>query len=162
MAKLIEEIIIPEKFRTTSTCSPTVIRIFDEYTEVEGPRASTYFYKDFTGISTQNASILCAYASIIFLNAVSANSTWKNDAPILTDRNRLLLCGGSFKYKDVNIYATEVADKIRKAFDNYKKGNVDIKPVDAIDEIKRYKELLDIGAITQEEFDKKKRQLLEL
>ena len=31
-----------------------------------------------------------------------------------------------------------------------------------IEEIKKYKELLDIGAITQEEFDAKKKQLLEL
>ena len=30
----------------------------------------------------------------------------------------------------------------------------------AADEIKKYKELLDIGAITQEEFDKKKKELL--
>ena len=32
----------------------------------------------------------------------------------------------------------------------------------AIDELKKYKELLDIGAITQEEFDMKKRQLIGL
>ena len=30
------------------------------------------------------------------------------------------------------------------------------------EEIKKYKELLDIGAITQEEFDAKKKQLLQL
>ncbi len=30
------------------------------------------------------------------------------------------------------------------------------------DEIKKYKELLDIGAITQEEYDAKKKQLLGL
>lgn len=34
--------------------------------------------------------------------------------------------------------------------------------IDAVEEIKRYKELLDIGAITQEEFDAKKAQLLNL
>lgn len=34
--------------------------------------------------------------------------------------------------------------------------------IDAVKEIKRYKELLDIGAITQEEFDIKKSQLLNL
>ena len=33
---------------------------------------------------------------------------------------------------------------------------------DAADEIRKYKELLDMGAITQEEFDAKKRQLLGL
>lgn len=34
--------------------------------------------------------------------------------------------------------------------------------VDAADELKKYKELLDMGAITQEEFDRKKQQLLGL
>ena len=34
--------------------------------------------------------------------------------------------------------------------------------VSAADEIKTYKELLDAGALTQEEFDAKKKQLLEL
>lgn len=36
----------------------------------------------------------------------------------------------------------------------------DPKPVSSTDEIKKYKELLDIGAITQAEFDEKKKQLL--
>ncbi len=31
-----------------------------------------------------------------------------------------------------------------------------------IDELKKYKELLDMGAITQEEFNKKKKELLNL
>ena len=162
MAKLIEEINIPECYRTTPTYSPTVIRIFDEYVEVEGPRAASYFYKDFTGIATQNASILCAYASIIFLNPVSANDAWKNDVPVLTDRNRLLLCGGMFKYKGVNAYAVEVAEKIRKALEAYKMNPTESKSVDSIEELKRYKELLDTGVITQEEFDAKKKQLLGL
>lgn len=35
-------------------------------------------------------------------------------------------------------------------------------PLHATDEIKKYKELLDMGAITQEEFDQKKKQLLKL
>ena len=39
---------------------------------------------------------------------------------------------------------------------------VEQAPVSAADEIKKFKELLDIGAITQEEFDAKKKQLLGL
>ncbi len=162
MSKLIEEINIPECYRTTPTCSPTAIRIYEDHVEVEGPRASSYFFKDFTGIATQNASILCAYASVIFLNPVSANSAWKNDVPVLTDMNRLLLCGGMFKYKGVNAYVVELANKIRKAFDAYKSATSDAGASDAVEEIKKYKELLDSGIITQEEFDTKKKQLLGL
>lgn len=36
------------------------------------------------------------------------------------------------------------------------------EPINAANEIKQYKELLDMGAITQEEFESKKRQLLNL
>jgi hypothetical protein len=39
-------------------------------------------------------------------------------------------------------------------------GVVTAQTADPVEEIKRYKELLDIGAITQEEFDAKKRKLL--
>ena len=162
MSKLIERIDIPSEFRTTPTYSPTAIIIFDDHVEVEGPRASSYFYKDFTGIGTQNASILCAYASIIFLNAVSANSTWKNDVPVLTDMNRLLLCGGMFSYKKVNAYSAEIATKIRKALEAYKSAPSAGEPIDAVEELKRYKELLDTGVISQEDFDAKKKQLLGL
>ena len=38
--------------------------------------------------------------------------------------------------------------------------NVKVENVSQADELKKYKELLDNGAITQEEFDKKKKQLL--
>ena len=36
-----------------------------------------------------------------------------------------------------------------------------VPQISSADELKGYKELLDMGAITQEEFDKKKRELLE-
>ena len=36
------------------------------------------------------------------------------------------------------------------------------EPINAANEIKQYKELLDMGAITQEEFESKKQQLLNL
>ena len=36
------------------------------------------------------------------------------------------------------------------------------KPRDVVEELKRYKELLDSGILTQEEFDAKKKQLLGL
>lgn len=162
VSKLIERIDIPAEYRTTTACSPTAIIIYDDHAEVEGPRASSYFYNDFTGISTQNASILCAYASIIFLNAVSASSTWKNDVPVLTDMNRLLLCGGMFSYKRVNAYAIEVATKIRKALEAFKSNKTTGVAVDVTEELKKFKELLDSGVITQEDYDAKKKQLLGL
>ena len=57
-----------------------------------------------------------------------------------------------------------LAIKIRKIVDEYesKTERVTISPLSGADEIKKYKELLDAGIITQEEFDAKKKQLLGL
>lgn len=80
----------------------------------------------------------------------------------------------SIVYKD----AVKNAEKIVSVLNTITSDNkpdVDVTPKDdksvesektsgvsAADEIKKYKELLDMGAITEEEFDKKKKQLLDL
>ena len=52
-------------------------------------------------------------------------------------------------------------DNISDLFSKF--GNNKDKPkIDPIEEIKKYKELLDTGIISQEEFDKKKKELLNL
>lgn len=51
-------------------------------------------------------------------------------------------------------------DKRRKELKNINK--VSASPISAADEILKYKNLLDMGVITQEEFDSKKKQLLDL
>ncbi len=70
----------------------------------------------------------------------------------------------------------EIKEKISNTIDDVKKGvsgiigkfgkksssASDIQDKDPIEEVKRLKELLDIGAITQEEFDTKKKDLLKL
>ena len=43
-----------------------------------------------------------------------------------------------------------------------KKAQSNAAPLPSADELKKYKELLDMGVITQEEFDAKKKQLLGL
>ena len=59
-----------------------------------------------------------------------------------------------------------LAIKIRKIVDEYesesKTERVTISPLSGADEIKKCKELLDAGIITQEEFDAKKKQLIGL
>lgn len=67
-------------------------------------------------------------------------------------------------YKKTSIEA--IADEITKAKDAYNaKHSALATPATShsnLDEIKKLKELLDLGAITQEEFDAKKKQLLGL
>jgi len=65
--------------------------------------------------------------------------------------------------------AGEIVDVLKKLLDDRKKAADAAKPaivntttVSSADELKKYKELLDMGAITQEEFDAKKKELLNL
>ena len=157
MSVLLERIEVPDEYCRAKEYCPTALNIYDDHVAVEGKRAGVYFYRDFTGISTQKASIFCAYACIIFLNPVSADQAWKNDLPVLEDRNRLLFLEGMLSYKRVNLYVEEVAAKLRAAWEAYKKGE---HAADPIAQLKGYKELLDAGILTAEEFEEKKKQLL--
>lgn len=163
MSTLLHDISVPENVRKIADVCPVSLKIYDNRVVVEGPKGMTYFFKDYTGVAIQNASILCAYSSVIFLNAVSANQTFKNDYPVLTDRNRILFSSGMFSYKLANEFAVEISQKIRLALENYKENPSDATAtISNADEIKKYKELLDMGIISQEEFEAKKKQLLGL
>ena len=52
------------------------------------------------------------------------------------------------------------AHEMKKYIASYKPGSANYSS--PADELKKYKELLDCGAITEQEYDKKKRQLLDL
>ena len=59
----------------------------------------------------------------------------------------------------------EVAEYIRSRIAYYKnatKAPSVVAPVSNAEELKKFKELLDLGVISQEEFDAKKKQLLGL
>lgn len=67
----------------------------------------------------------------------------------------------------------EIKQKLSDTINDAKKGvsniigkfgqkNNSAQKSDSIEDIKKFKELLDIGVITQEEFDKKKKELLNL
>ena len=63
------------------------------------------------------------------------------------------------------IYAEEMVKYIEEKIGEYKRGKngtTVVQPVSTADELKKFKELLDMGAITQEEFEAKKKELLGL
>lgn len=79
------------------------------------------------------------------------------------DTNRFVLCGGMFSYGAANQLADSIGTKIRTALEEYKNHEDDDVPSSTIspaDELKKFKELLDTGVISQEEFEAKKKQLL--
>ena len=84
----------------------------------------------------------------------------------MNDTNRLIFCSGMFSWGEANDFATSLGAKIRKAMDAYK-NNPEEEETQGImfsgaDEIKKYKELMDMGIISQDEFEAKKKQILGL
>lgn len=61
----------------------------------------------------------------------------------------------------INAKVHEVIDNIKRLNENASNNVSNQPPASAADEIKKFKELLDMGAITQDEFDAKKKELLD-
>lgn len=130
----------------------------------------TYFFKNYIDVKWTPASIVSQFAQIVFIthenasNYVSANSL-KN----FVDTNKIPFCSGMYSYATANDYAKSLCMDIKDAMGKYQEENskhetattVQVAPSPA-DEIKKFKELLDSGIISQEEFDAKKKQLLGL
>ncbi len=75
-----------------------------------------------------------------------------------TDENTI-----TFSSSKTNALVQEIKNYIENAITNQTTApNSTNTSISTADEIKRFKELLDMGAITQEEFDAKKKQLLGL
>lgn len=175
MNNLIEFVGVPQNVRKgTTIVNAHFYDGFDIYdNKVTGYRNGidviTWFYKDFTSIQTVNANFNSQFAQLIFTNPISAkvkHSVWSLDTNdrVLNDVNRVLFCSGMYDWADANNFVKYLKDKIYPLFNKYKsEENSLITNTSSIaDEIKQYKELLDIGAITQEEYDIKKKQLLNL
>lgn len=167
MSQLIESIEVPENVRTIENICPKKIEIYDDHIKAFGDRESSWFYRDFTGVTMQVASIFSsAYACIIFLNAESSQWNYKAGTSLLQDRNRIMFCSGMFKYKLANNFIASLLPKIQVAMEKYKMtssetvSNNNIN--NAVEDIRKYKQLLDEGIITQEEFAAMKKQLLGL
>lgn len=62
----------------------------------------------------------------------------------------------------IEIISENFKDASGKRIINRKEQNISINSISQADELKKYKELLDNNVITQEEFDKKKKQILNL
>ncbi len=75
--------------------------------------------------------------------------------------NTVVLFGGVHNKKDYCDKCNETLRQI-KAFIESKTLNTADSVTDSADELKKLKELLDMGIVTQEEFDAKKKQLLGL
>lgn len=92
----------------------------------------------------------------LFSNSITANQTYSQANQLeaqIKDFSRCPHCGSS----DLKEISEEELKNMHSQPNNSNSGTVS-----ATDEIKKFKDLLDMGAITQEEFDAKKKQLLGL
>lgn len=130
----------------------------------------TYFFKNYMSVTWTPASIATQFAQIVFLTHENAgNYVSANNLNNLVDMNKIPFCSGMFSYAEANSYAKSLYLDIKAAMDAFKEqesnaaaGAVVQAPLSPADELKKYKELLDMGVITQAEFEAKKKQLLGL
>ena len=113
------------------------------------------------------ASVATQFAFIVFITPQNANQYFSlNNINSMIDVNKIPFCSGMFSYAPANEYTKALYLDVKAAFDEYKmhegENNSTVAAVSSADELKKFKELLDSGIITQEEFDAKKKQLLGL
>lgn len=172
----IKKISVPPELRKKTTIASNIYYDTIELYEnrvigyLDGQQKMTWFFKDYTGIDIVKANLNSQFAQVVFLTGLNSknrftgvdfNST-QNQA-IMNDTNRILFCSGMFHYKSANDFADSVGSEIRSALEQYKNrddSHDSGQTISSADEIKKFKELLDSGIITQEEFDAKKKQLL--
>ena len=115
----------------------------------------TIYYVDCIGVQFKESGLQIGY---IQLETASA---------LMNNKQNNFFNENSFTFDlsvTTNEKMREVADYIRERVSASKNRTAQpaAAPVSAADEIKKFKELLDMGAITQEEFDAKKKELLGL
>ena len=114
----------------------------------------TIYYKDAVGVQYKPSSIADGYIQVeTAAGGVSSTSSQ------YSGENSIQFSG-----KDRNAEAEIVVAYVKKRIEEIKNapaGGI-VQQVSPADELKKYKELLDMGIITQEEFDAKKKQLLGL
>lgn len=178
-ANIIKTITVPaEQTKRTILASNlyySKIEIYDTKVVGIGSQTMTWYFKDYNGIDFVKANLNSQFAQVVFLTGVNSKSRFTGidlgaaqNRNAMNDTNRILFCSGMFSFGKTNSYAQDVFNDIRKAFNDYKDRAEELESstsqptFSGADEIKKYKELLDMGAITQEEFDAKKKQLLGL
>lgn len=112
------------------------------------------YYSDCIGVQFKKAGLKLGYIQI---ETASSNSGSRFVMNYSSDENTFVWDG----MKINNDYMEEVFEYIKERIDIVKHAS-QRSTFSPTDEIKKYKELLDMGAITPEEFEAKKKQLLEL
>lgn len=175
MSILIKSFDIPESLRKKTNLGITQfyekLEIYDDKTVGynNGNDVITWFYKDYININHENANLNSQFARITFSTSAQGNKKvllvgTTTNVGIQGDMNKILFCSGMFSYKAANEFSKEVYNVLYKTFIDYKQKGEETSnsSFSEADEISKFKDLLDKGVISQEEFEAKKKQLLGL
>jgi len=135
----------------------------------------TWFYKDYINIQMRKANLLSQYARIVFITVASGNKKERfeekhgdvlgmyQNSKILGDINKILFCSGMFLYNPANNHLKKVFNELISAFRTFQEQEKSNKVnlTSPSDELKKYKELLDNGAISQNEYENIKKKILD-
>ncbi len=114
----------------------------------------TIYYKDCVGVQFKKSGFTIGY-----LQLETSASSMNNHGSNFFGENSFTFEPGQVSNEKME----EVANYIKRKIDEIKSQGdraTVVSQVSAADEIKKFKELLDLGVISQEEFDAKKKQLL--
>ena len=174
---LIKTIKIPKEQRKKTTLASNlyydVLEIYDNKVigYLDGKQNMVWYFKEYASIDIVKANMNSQFAQIIFLTGINSKNRTvgidlfaSQNQNAMKDTNRILFCSGMFSFGRTNDFATSVGSEIRSAFEEYKnKDTVESATsniLSSADEIRKFKELLDEGIITEDEFNAKKKQLL--
>ena len=139
-------------FTSTKSTSTIVTGLVFGTSMTQGEK--TIYFKDAIGVQYKPSSIADGYIQVeTAAGGVSTSSSQYSGENAI-----------QFSGKKSNEEAEIIVAYIRKQIENIKNapsGGV-IQQLSPAEELKKFKELLELGVITQEEFDSKKKQLLDL
>ena len=159
---LIEKITVPASLRKRTTLAAAIyydtVEIYENrvvgYSDYQ---QMTWYYKDYNNIDVVKANMNSQFAQVVFLTGMNSKNRFVGidfrhvqNQNAMNDTNRLIFCSGMFSWGEANDFAASLGAKIRKIM------------FSGADEIKKYKELMDMGIISQDEFEAKKKQILGL
>ncbi len=146
----------------------STIHVYEEYCEISGKTktlnrakgSKKLYYSDLTSVQFRKpTAVLAGYIQFEYPGSDSrAKSPYENENSVVFNKNdEIDLMESIYKYIDKRIGESRNA---RNA--STQSTTVVHQAASAADELKKFKDLLDMGIITQEEFDAKKKQLLGL